>query len=69
MSSRPAPHAKPRFASRRDFLFRSGQGIGGLALASLLDQDGLLAAGCENVTGIKSPFSPKQPHFKPRARM
>ncbi len=31
-------------ASRRDFLFRAGEGIGGLALAYLLNQDGLLAA-------------------------
>jgi len=55
--------------SRRDFLFRSGEGIGGLALAYLLNQDGLLAAGgCENTPGVKSPFSPKPPHFKPRAK-
>jgi hypothetical protein len=54
--------------SRRDFLFRSGQGIGGLALAHLLNQDGLLAAGCENIPGVTSPFSPKLPHFKPRAK-
>ena len=30
--------------SRRDFLFQSGGGISGLALANLLNQDGLLAA-------------------------
>src|SRR6266550_4325954 len=66
MSSRPQPPAK--LGSRRDFLLRSGQGIGGLALAYLLDQDGLLAVGCENITGVASPFSPKPPHFKPRAK-
>jgi hypothetical protein len=54
--------------ARRDFLFRAGQGFGGLALAHLLGQDGLLAAGCENIAGVTSPFSPKQPHFKPRAK-
>jgi len=54
--------------TRRDFLFRAGQGFGGLALAHLLNQDGLLAAGCENIPGVTSPFSPKQPHFKPRAK-
>ena len=47
---------------RRDFLFRAGEGIGGLALAFLLDRDGLLAAD------VKSPFAPKPPHFKPRAK-
>ncbi|MEX2302169.1 MAG: DUF1501 domain-containing protein [Bryobacterales bacterium] len=56
------------FVSRRDFLFRAGEGIGGLALAHLLNQDGLLAAGCENPPGITSPYAPKQPHFKPRAK-
>lgn len=60
---------KPRVASRRDFLFRAGEGIGGLALAALLNQDGLLAAnGCENAPGAKSPFAPKPPHTKPRAK-
>ena len=60
---------KPRTTSRRDFLFRAGEGIGGLALASLLNQQGLLAAnGCENVAGVKSPFTPKPPHIKPRAK-
>ncbi|MGH9657200.1 MAG: DUF1501 domain-containing protein [Bryobacteraceae bacterium] len=41
--------------SRRDLLFRAGGGISGLALVSLLDRDGLLAA-------------PSAPHFKPRAK-
>jgi hypothetical protein len=55
--------------SRRDLLFRAGEGIGGLALAYLLSRDGLLAAeGCENAPGVKSPFTPKAPHFKPRAK-
>ena len=46
-----------------------GEGISGLALAHLLQQDGLLAAGgaCET-EGIASPTAPKQPHFKPRAK-
>src|SRR5215217_126018 len=70
MSSFMLHNSQPRVKtrSRRDVLFRAGQGIGGLALASLLNQDGLLAAGCENVPGVTSPFSPKQPHFKPRAK-
>ena len=32
------------FWSRRDFLMQSGGGIAGLALAHLLDREGLLAA-------------------------
>ena len=61
--------AKESFVSRRDFLFRAGEGISGLALAHLLQQDGLLAAGgpCDT-QGISSPTAPKQPHFKPRAK-
>src|SRR5881628_2184990 len=51
-----------RFFSRRDLLFRAGEGIGGLALAWLLDRDSLLAADA------KSPLASKAPHFKPRAK-
>src|SRR5258708_2133507 len=39
--------------SRRDFLFRSGGGLGGIALASLLGESGLLASG---------------PHHAPKAK-
>src|SRR5262249_62023196 len=65
MSSKPG---RSSHTSRRDFLFCVGEGIGGLALAYLLNQDGLLAAGCENMPGVGSPFSPKPPHFKPRVK-
>ena len=53
--------------SRRSFLFESGGGIAGLALAHMLDRDGLLAAeSCqEAVEG--NPFAPKPTHFSPRA--
>src|SRR5262247_195905 len=50
------------FLSRRDFLFRAGEGVSGLALAWLLDRDGLLASGAV------SPLAAKAPHFKPRAK-
>jgi hypothetical protein len=63
------------FWSRRDFLFRSGGGMSGLALAYLLSQDGLLAeqvaggaGACENKPVGFNPYAPKQPHFKPRAK-
>jgi len=59
--------------SRRDFLFRSGGGMSGLALACLLEQDKLLAREAVNpgscgaaATGF-NPYAPKEPHFKPRA--
>lgn len=58
-----------RIVSRRDFLFRAGEGISGLALASLLQQDGLLASdgGC-TTEGLQSPTAPRPSHFRPRAK-
>src|SRR5258708_27623948 len=54
--------------SRRDFLFQSGGGISGLALACLLNQDGLLGAGaCDAKAVGYNPYAAKKPHFAPRA--
>ena len=62
-----------RFWSRRDFLFESCGGLSGLALAHLLDQDGLLAAtvndaACDSKPVGFNPFAAKKPHFAPRAK-
>jgi len=58
-----------RIVSRRDFLFRAGEGISGLALVALLQQDGLLAAdGACSAEGLQSPTAPRAPHFAPRAK-
>src|SRR6185295_16690696 len=61
------------FWDRREFLFQSGGGISGLALAYLLDREGVLAAASgpgdpctAPATGV-NPFAPKAPHFTPRA--
>lgn len=58
--------------SRRDFLFEAGGGLSGLALANLLAGDGLLAAtagqSCGAATAVNSPYTPKKPHFQPRAK-
>ena len=57
--------------SRRDFLFQSGGGIGGLSLAYLLSQDGLLGAStgaCDAKASGFNPYAPKPPHFAPRAK-
>src|SRR5437899_377653 len=48
--------------SRRDFLTNAGSGLGGIALASMLSADGLLAAAPAD------PLRPKEPHFKPTAK-
>src|SRR5437762_13618463 len=58
------------FRSRRDFLFEAGGGLSGVALAFLLNQDGLLASekGCQAAAPGFNPFAPKKPHFAPRAK-
>jgi hypothetical protein len=61
------------FIDRRKFLFEAGGGLSGIALASLLNQGGMLAAesasaACSNSTVGNSPFLPKKPHFAPRAK-
>src|ERR1700682_854693 len=69
MSHRCSRH----FWDRREFLFRSGGGISGLALADLLDRAGLLAGApgsngdCPAPALGAKPPAPGQPQFKPRA--
>ena len=62
------------FWSRRDFLFRSGGGLSGVALAWLLEQQGMLAAdraassgACDAKLSVSTPFTARKPHFAPRA--
>ena len=60
------------FWSRRDFLFQSGGGVSGLALAYLLNQEGLLGAtpesgACDAKAVGYNPYAPRKPHFAPRA--
>ncbi len=50
-------------ASRREFLRRAGGGFGLLALTSLLERDGLIAANAP-----ANPLAARAPHFAPRAR-
>src|SRR5438876_982132 len=52
---------------RRDFLTTSASGIGMLALASLLGDEGLLAAE-STPTDAGNPLAVKAPHFAPKAR-
>lgn len=51
--------------ARRSFLASSASGLGSLALLSLLQQEGLLAA--EDAPGA-NPLAPKSAHFAPRAK-
>ena len=53
--------------SRRDFLHKAGGGCGLLALAGLLDQQGLLAKPqAEEPAG--NPLAPRKPHFAAKAK-
>jgi hypothetical protein len=50
--------------SRRDFLTSAASGVGLLALASMLRDEGLLAAEAD----VARPLAPKAPHFTPKAK-
>src|SRR5262245_4153544 len=60
-SAAPVADAPGSPLSRREFLWRWGGGLGGIALASLLARDGLLA-------GEAQPRTAPLPHFRPRAK-
>jgi Protein of unknown function (DUF1501) len=65
-------HCTRHFWNRREFLFKSGGGISGLALAYLLNRDCVLAhatqpQGCSAPAQGATPYAPKPPHFAPRA--
>jgi hypothetical protein len=51
-------------SSRRDFLLRSGGGLGALALGQLLAADGVNPGNAL----APSPLAPRAPHFAPRAK-
>ena len=60
----------PGICSRRHFLHANGYGLGTLALASLLEKEGLLAAPVkpESFGEVRYDLAPKKPHFEPRAK-
>jgi hypothetical protein len=61
----PMPYfapAHPSYRNRREFLRRAGNGFGLLALAGLLDQQGLLMAAPKN------PLAPHPSHFPAKAK-
>ena len=57
--------------ARRQFFTSSASGLGALALASLLKQDGLLAEERDATEGVPysaDPLAAKAPHFAPKAK-
>jgi hypothetical protein len=59
-SADPRCHRYERPVTRRDFLFRSGVGLGAVALQSLLSRESMAAPA--------SPLAARKPHFAPRAK-
>src|SRR5262245_54710487 len=55
------PHL-PTAVDRRDFLFRAGGGLAGIALSWHLERDAAAAPGTAN------PLAPKKPHFEAKAK-
>src|SRR5439155_18450585 len=53
--------------ARRQFFTSSASGLGALALLSLLQKDGLLAAATSS-DQLVDPLAPKSPHFAPKAK-
>lgn len=57
--------------TRRDFIHTAAGGFASLALTGLLDSDGFFARSAFGSTGnnqLINPLSPKEPHFKPKAK-
>ena len=56
--------------TRREFLWQTGAGFTGLALGSMLAQDGFLAKQALAADGVTdfNPLAPKAPHFAPKAK-
>ena len=55
----------PIAQNRREFLYRSGGGLGGIALNWLLSQE---ARADETPAARRNPFAPKKPHFEAKAK-
>ena len=51
-------HRQPAYATRREFLAKSGAGFGAVALAGLMS----------NTAASSNPLSAKKPHFVPTAK-
>src|SRR5581483_1498910 len=58
----------PCSGHRREFLWQMGAGFAGLALTSLLDQDGFFARHAFAAESAASPLAPRPPHFPGKAK-
>src|SRR5437016_4948138 len=60
------PH--PQFPSRRAFLRRAGNGMGLLALSTLLDQTAFAGPSVASTTAAVNPLAPRPSHFPAKAK-
>jgi hypothetical protein len=62
--------SRPSLCSRRHFLHANGFGLGSVALASLLQKEGLLAAPVKPHIdpSFRYDLTPKKPHFEGKAK-
>jgi hypothetical protein len=67
MSITQVSPAARQLLDRRQFLSNSATALGGVALASLLGRDGLLAATAPAIDPAR-PFAPRAPHFPAKAK-
>src|SRR5438445_9028176 len=74
MSSEPMENQiehLPCSCTRRDFLFKAGSGLGGLALSCLLAQERAFADGKSPnhpITQSPNPLAPRPPNFPAKAK-
>ena len=72
MSNRSkAPRGNFCGRTRREFLWETGGGFTGVALASMLGNDGFLASqslAADGTSRFVNPLAPKDPHFTPKAK-
>lgn len=61
------PYQRWMEQTRRSFLATSASGLGGLALASLMQESGLLSRAEGGITA-PNPLEPRAPHFAPKAK-
>ncbi|WP_010586013.1 DUF1501 domain-containing protein [Schlesneria paludicola] len=56
--------------TRREFLWQTGAGFGGTALAGMLQRDGFLSSCllAKEAEGHHNPLAPKEPQFAPKAK-
>src|SRR6187401_3185540 len=64
------PHAQLAQQTRREFLTTTANGLGMMALGSMLTQEGLLssASAASSAAALNDPLLPRKPHFPAKAK-